>query len=573
VILLELSSNNPKFKTLTFQPGLNIVAGLQLGSGDKKATYNGVGKSFTLQLVQLLFGARLDKKGEKGRKISKFLADYGWFKLTFKHQGLTHAIDKTFSDNYFYLDDVRMSSRKFNEEMNKLVLGAYRSQQISFRQVFNAFARRYGGVFYSDPLTQQGLSNTDYNQMFVNLFLLGIDVDLVKRKKELKDTAEDLKKTQSLIEKQKDQYESQNVKDLEERLNSLIEDRNSFVIAENFDSLKKEGDLLTNQANKLRDEIYKIDSSIARKSHNLRMADAVDIDSGTVKNLYEEAKFFFKDDVYKKIEEVSSFHRKILRNRRKRLEREIKNSELDISHLNAELNVVEKKRDGILRDLDSKGALEEYNSINDSIQRISNEVAELQKFTTILKELREREARLELDAATLKSESLQYLDDNEFYLEDVENRFRSLVKRFYDNHGGRLKVALSKDARYLFNVEVDVPRDGSQGVSEVKIFCYDILMYELNRDLLGFLAHDGCIFSEMDPRQKSMIFKVVIEKIREEGLQYFLNIGQSSLEEVLDIDDEIGILDMSEKKLVKESVILELFDKSPENWLFGTAFG
>jgi uncharacterized protein YydD (DUF2326 family) len=118
-----------------------------------------------------------------------------------------------------------------------------------------------------------------------------------------------------------------------------------------------------------------------------------------------------------------------------------------------------------------------------------------------------------------------------------------------------------------------VPRDGSQGINEVKIFCYDFLLYQLRPSLLSFIAHDGCIFSEMDPRQKSMIFKVAIETIENSDLQYFVNIGQSSLDEILDVDDKLQILSKSEKAYIKRSVILELFDKDPSNWLFGTSFG
>lgn len=59
--LLKLSSSNQSFKTLEFNKGLNILAGLQLSNEDKK-TYNGIGKSFSLNLVHLLLGATLDPK-------------------------------------------------------------------------------------------------------------------------------------------------------------------------------------------------------------------------------------------------------------------------------------------------------------------------------------------------------------------------------------------------------------------------------------------------------------------------------------------------------------------------------
>lgn len=65
--LLILRSNNVKFKTIKFKDGLNILAGLQLSSAEKK-TYNGIGKSFSLTLLHLLLGAKLDKTKQKEKK-------------------------------------------------------------------------------------------------------------------------------------------------------------------------------------------------------------------------------------------------------------------------------------------------------------------------------------------------------------------------------------------------------------------------------------------------------------------------------------------------------------------------
>ena len=72
----------------------------------------------------------------------------------------------------------------------------------------------------------------------------------------------------------------------------------------------------------------------------------------------------------------------------------------------------------------------------------------------------------------------------------------------------------------------------------------------------------------MDPRQKATIFKVILELIQNYDLQYFINIGESSLEEVL----EQKILKDSEKEQISKSIILELYDKDPKNWLFGQEF-
>ena len=84
--LLQLTSDNTNFKTLNFNPNLNIVAGLQLSEKDKD-TINGIGKSSTLTLLHLMFGSKLDSKKPKEAKLQKFLKTYGTFYLTFTHNG------------------------------------------------------------------------------------------------------------------------------------------------------------------------------------------------------------------------------------------------------------------------------------------------------------------------------------------------------------------------------------------------------------------------------------------------------------------------------------------------------
>jgi len=238
-------------------------------------------------------------------------------------------------------------------------------------------------------------------------------------------------------------------------------------------------------------------------------------------------------------------------------------------------NILEKtsvQRDAILKDLDNTGALEEFNSITERIKSLETERDNLKKYEDLLFDFKKEKSNLESKNALIKEKSILYLEEKYEFLESIENTFRALVKRFYDNHGGSLKIEETKDAQYLFDINPHIPKEGSQAVGEVKIFCYDVLLYKLNKDLLGFMAHDGCIFSEMDPRQKSTMFKIILELIRENDFQYFLNIGQNTLNEVLDENHKINALTNEDKQAIKDALILELYDMNPVNWLLGEDF-
>ena len=172
------------------------------------------------------------------------------------------------------------------------------------------------------------------------------------------------------------------------------------------------------------------------------------------------------------------------------------------------------------------GCYKVRNTLRDRLNAIYDEKNDLEKYEHILSEFKKDKSSLEVGVAIIKQESISYLEKRHKDLEVIQKTFRSLVKQFYNTSGGSFKIDEAPTAKYLFNINAHIPKEGSQGVGEVKIFCYDILLYQLNKDLLNFLAHDGCLFSEMDRRQKTTIFKVILELIKDKDFQYFLNIGE-----------------------------------------------
>jgi len=563
--LLQLTSNNIKFKTLNFNPNLNIVAGLQLSEKDKD-TINGIGKSSTLTLLHLMFGSKLDQKKPKEAKLNKFLKTYGTFYLTFTHSSKEYEIKKDFSKTDYYINDEKITQTDYPNKLSEIFLE--KDYDLKFKQIFNCFARRFGGDYYSDPLRQQGQPLNDYYQRFVNLKLLNIEMGLVKEKFLVEDKIAKLDKAKSIIEEYQKALDITNLKDLKDEFKSLKKDKSNFIIAKNYDYLKIESDELTKELNELRDKIQKIKNLLQKKEQNLLVSENIDIDAREIENLYKEASFFFDSKITKRLEDAQNFHNTLILNRKNRIEIEIKELTIELDDLNIEIEKSSKKRDASLEILNNSGALEEYNSIEEKIKFLDTEIKKLTKYEETLNDFKKDKSALNVESAKIKEKSILYLAKEKVFLGNIEDKFREIVKRFYDNHGGSLELKETKTAKYLYDIAVEIPRGSSQAIGEVEIFCYDVLLYKLNKDILNFMAHDGFIFSEMDPRQKATIFKVILELIQDNDLQYFINIGESSLNEVLDQK----ILTDKEKEEISKNIILELYDKKPENWLFGQAF-
>jgi len=567
--LLQLTSDNPKFRTINFSSGLNIVVGSQL-TDEQKNSINGIGKSMSLSLIHYMFGSKFKTKSEK--KLEEYLSKYGIFKLTFTHKGEEYIIKKDFSQKEFYINGKKVLTSNYSAKLTELFFG--KKTVVSFKQVFNCFARRYSHEIsnYNNILTQQGRPLEDYYQQYTNLFLLGIDMAYVKKNFAIKDRLSKLKKATTTIKEYEKALDKTNLGDLKDEIIRLEEQIENFIIAENYDKLKKEADDLTFQINEFRDLIFFAEKKLKLKDLNFKSSKITNLDIQKVEQLFNEANFFFENKITKRLKETQDFHKNLIDNRKKRLTTEIRDLNIKIKKMQLDMDSMSKNRDQILKDLNNKGALEERDSLKDRIKTLEEEQKGLEKYEHILRDFKKDKTKLDVEEAILKQESLSYLEKNNQLLGTIERNFRDLVKRFYDNKGGSFKVEEAPSAKYLFNINSHIPKEGSQGVGEVKIFCYDVLLYLLNKDLLSFLAHDGCIFSEMDPRQKSTIFKVILGLIKDNEFQYFLNIGDSTLKEILDEDNEIKILTKSEREIIKNNIILELSDDKPENWLFGESF-
>jgi uncharacterized protein YydD (DUF2326 family) len=559
--LLKLSSDNPKFKTLEFSKGLNIVLGSQI-TKDKKKSINGIGKSLSLNLIHYLLGA------EPPKKLKVFLSEYGTLRLNFEHKNQSYVVEKNFSESYFYINDEKIGSTKYTKKLSQIFLDE--AIPISFRQMFNCFARRFeeDTDYYSNALKQQSRPLQDYEQRFVNLYLLGVDISLVEKKCQIKDKLKNLNDGLKGIENYTNSENAGTLKDLQDEIDNLTQALSDSAVAPNYEKLKKQADDLTTELDGKRTDIYFLENQLKKKQKILRSLNNINVDIEEITSIYQEAQFFFESAITKRLSDAQNFHNNLVSNRKQRLKTEIYKLKNEIKQLTVEQKSLGEQRDNLLKILEKRGALEERDSITKRITSLELQKNELEKYenlrNTIQKELSDKNA----ENADVQKDAFTYLEQEQELLDSIENKFRGLVKKFYDNHGGSLQVETAKDAKYLFNILVDIPRDGSQGRKEVKIFCYDVLLYLLNKDLLGFLAHDSCIFSEMDHRQKTTIFKVALEFCQKEGLQYFVNVSENTLNDVLKND----ILTEQEKKTIQKSIILELYDKNPDTWLFGESF-
>ncbi|WP_298977090.1 DUF2326 domain-containing protein [uncultured Campylobacter sp.] len=559
MILLSLICDNPRFKALKFNKDLNIVVGKQLNH-DQKDTVNGIGKSLSLEMLHYMLNATVSQK------MKDFLKDYGKFSLSFIHGNKNYTVEKKFGENKWNINDKKYNQKTYATELNNIFSQTIKSNKISFRQVFNCFARRSG---YYDTLRQQGMDINDYNQRLVNLFLLGMDIKLQEENYKLKNALKSLNDAKTELEKYEKQAPKRNIKDIEDEILSTQENLNRFIVAKNYNELKERANSLTGNLNNIRNEIYKLQTNMAIKETNLLTSENISIDLEEIKNIYDEAKIFFEDKVFKRLNEAQAFHNQLAKSRKDRISAEIDEIRQRLKELEHDRDMIGDQRDQLLKDLKNSGALEERDVLKDRILTLEKEKKDLEIYSVTLENFQKDKTNIDYKIAEIKKDTIKYIEDNKLKLDAIENKFRDIVKKFYNNNGGSLKITMTQNAKNLFNIDVEIPKDGSLSIGNVKTFCYDMLLYTLNPNILGFLAHDGELFSEMDKRQKATIFKIILDEVRDNNLQYFVNIGDTSFNEIL--NDDTGILNDEDKKFIESKVILQI-SEDQNTWLFGQKF-
>lgn len=195
--LISLTSNNAGFKNVYFnKTGLSIILGDQVDTNPKaeKNTFNGVGKSLLIELIHFCLGA------EPTSDFIDKLKDWS-FSLKFElDEKIYTATRDVVLNSKIVLNDNTMDIKDFNTFMgNKCFDIPSDFNYLSFRSLLPLFIRRNKNSYndYKDYL-DLGRSST-YQILLYNAFLLGLNISLIKKKKELRDEEIKIKKLEKQI--------------------------------------------------------------------------------------------------------------------------------------------------------------------------------------------------------------------------------------------------------------------------------------------------------------------------------------------------------------------------------------
>lgn len=564
---IKLSANKHSFHTITFKSGLNLIVGKKNNPNDNdpRNTYNGVGKSLIVYLIHFCLASNQMKVFED--KIP------GWeFSLEFELNGeiyLTHR--NTSSQKDIFLNGKKHTLSAFRRKLLKEVFATEDGHKnLTFNTLFPRFIRRDRECYSKyDTFVKK---EQDYSKLINNAFLLGIDIDLIEKKKALRDiqkNTEDLKKGLEKDPVLKEHFSKQEdteieLLDLEEDIKLLESELENFKVASNYHDIEKEADETSYLIKKLENKRVIVSNSLRNIEKSLQIEP--DVSNDKVIKLYEQAKIQIPEMVRRKVEEVVEFHNNLILRRKQRLFQELKSNREKLKSINNEISETGKTLDQLLSYLDTHGALDEYTSLNKKISDLKIRKKRLDEYHNIIKSYKKKLRDIQTEYAEQNKESEEYLDSIESLLEKIMVTFRDLSKTFYDKKPGGIRITNNEgENTQRFEISAKIQDDSSDGVNEVKIFCFDmtLLLLQLNHKM-KFLFHDSRLFSNMDPRQRYTLFKIAYQKTQNSNFQYIATVNEDTLESFRDL-----MTTEEYEMIIEQNIILTLTDESEKSKLLG----
>ena len=565
--LISLTANQSSFKPVYFnKSGITLIVGRQKNPEDHDAnrTYNGVGKSLVIALVHFCLG------GGVNNSLEEAIPEWE-FNLNFELNGEEYTVTRSVSNqNKIILNKEEFSRTKFNSTLEQLAVNLpSKVSGLTFKSLLNRFIRPSKSSYVSFDKVQK--DEKDYYKLLCQSFLLGLDVDLVITKYKLKTERERIKTfrdnlNQDVIFKEfftQGKNIEIELRDLEDKIAQLTTDLAAFHVAENYHDIQKQSQRTKALLQEAKNRETVLVNAI--NSINASLEVRTDISPEKLMRVYADAKAHLPDSVIKEINEVDSFHRKLLANRVQRLTAEKSRLEKELDSIRQNISTYNRQRDSEIKFLGTHGALDDMVSVNNQLSDLKMKAQKIIDYQDLLQRYSDQtqEINIKLSEETLKANV--YLKQVQGVIGENLNRFRSFSKRFYPDKPGGLTVKNNEgDNQIRFDIEAHIQDDASDGINEAKIFCFDmtLLMGRHNHNI-DFIFHDSRLFSNMDPRQRAELFRIAYD-CTQKDTQYIASLNESQM---LSIKNELS--DEEYERIITDNIVLELTDESPAGKLLG----
>lgn len=561
--LSRLYSNKPDlFEPVEFVSGLNVVmAEIRLPENRNKDTHN-LGKTTLGRLLDFGFLAGRDAKFFLFKHIDLF-KDFVFFleielmdasyitvrrsvgeasKISFKKHEASHQdftalpaadwdhLDMPFERARDMLDGL-LDWRALKSWSYRKCLGYQLRSQDDYRDVFH--------------LSRFAAGHADWKPFLAHI--LGFDAQLISShyekedqlkkkeataqtiKNELGGSVEDISKIEGIM------LLKQQEADKKQKLLDAFDFR-----AQDKDRTKQLVDVIDEGIASLNGERYSLNQNKKKILASLE-EDQILFNPDEAQRLFEEAGVLFNGQIKKDFQQLIAFNRAITDERRKYLQEDRSEVEAELKRVNAELNVLGKRRADTLSFLSGTDVFTKYKQVSDdmvilraditSLERQKGFLHRLQVLRTDIRALTEEKGHLQTQ---IEADVEQQNSDKTSLFSSIRLFFSGIVEDVIDRKA-LLSVSPNQLGHLEFKAEI-LDESGNATSADLghtyrKLLCiaFDmaVLRAHLNDKFPRFVYHDG-VFESLDDRKKENLL-AVIRRYADLGIQPVITLIDSDL--------------------------------------------
>lgn len=570
--LSKIYSNNPKFKTIKFKSGLNIIYGdveNEKSEGGIVREHN-LGKSSLVYLIDFLLLKKVVKSSIFKKHLKKF-SDWIFFleielnsgefltikrpvnpntKISFKrhlarNQNLIEEIDWDHKD---------LSLNSKEEETNPKIILETEYLKFNVAPEFN----------YRKFLPYLLRTQKDYNQVFeLSYFryhkdwkpllfaLLGFDFNLLEKKYDLDQTFTEENKFIKRLSNSGNSDEINIIKaaiEAKEREKLELENKQS-----EFDFYKQEEninfDLVRNvevQISKLNNEEYTLNYNIEQIRITLDKSNEI-LNIKDIDELFKEVKIFFPNQLLKEYSDVINFSQQITKERAKYLKQELLELEEKIKAVKSQLMTLNKERISMLSILKEKDTFIKYKHYQEDISKITSEISIYKTKLDNANTIESYRKSLEEIAGKIKNQSdlikIEIDKDNKDF-QQIRIIFQDIYKKTFE-YTALLVLSPNLEGNIEFDTPVIDKSDGltgqGDGYTSTRVLCATfilaILIHYSKQSFYRFAYHDGILESWGDNHKINFI-QSVRDYCEKNDVQYITSIIKSDIPKGFSFYDE-----------------------------------
>jgi uncharacterized protein YydD (DUF2326 family) len=287
--------------------------------------------------------------------------------------------------------------------------------------------------------------------------------------------------------------------------------------------------------------------------------------------LFREAGVLFHGQIKQDFEQLIDFNRAITEERRGYLEEERAEIETELKGINAQLNILGRKRSDTLAFLNSTDIFSKYKQTSEEVVSLRADILSLERqrgFLRRLQELRTEIRVLNEDLGHLQSQIETNVEeqnsDQRSLFSSIRVFFSEIIEEVIDRKA-LLSVAPNSRGHLEFKAEI-LDESGNSTSADLghtyrKLLCiaFDLAVLRAHLDLKfpRFVYHDG-VFESLDDRKKENLLNIILQ-YADLGLQPVITL----------IDSDLPIrAGMSAPVLDRSQIVVTLHDEGEQGRLF-----